>query len=84
MSLSTTLRDTGMPGRSNRGTAIGAALLLGALVLLAFLHVVQGAVESADMRRRAGAVVAAAIGRCEVLRGTASREDCLGRLGRSP
>lgn len=62
-----------------------AVALLGVVaLLLAFMHVVQGAAEHGDQRRKAAAVHSAATWRCRSLRDAAARDACLTRLGRAP
>ncbi len=57
-------------------------MLLGTVaLLLAFVHVLQGAVEQGGLRHKADARHADATWRCNALRGSGSRESCLAQLG---
>jgi hypothetical protein len=46
-------------------------------LLLAFHQVVRGAVEQGELRRKATAMQAEAVWRCNALRGPLGRDDCL-------
>jgi len=57
------------------------AILGTAFLLVAFAHVVQGAVEQGRLPHKADARYADATWRCNALRGNGSRESCQAQLG---